>query len=224
MARERCRDYTAIRISARGSGVPLISSLSRREQIRYMRLLCGIARALGAAPFGSTAQLLAAVHQAARAHSIDTPGSFPGHDTDMADRWLPDLSDLADMALQVNMRMGSHTVSRSMSPTRSVTPPGGPSRSGRPQAHDTSGKREGHPSCVMQGCPCTSTFNGEPGEACCRTCQQGVPCASNYHPHPMGRGRQHGRRVPGRTDLDALVTSRFWVEKARRKRQNKKRF
>ena len=38
---------------------PLISSLSRREQIRYMRLLCGIARALGAAPFGSTAQILA---------------------------------------------------------------------------------------------------------------------------------------------------------------------
>ena len=116
--------------------LPLISSLSRREQIRYMRLLRGIARALGAAPFGSTAQLLATVHQAARAHSIDTPGSLPGHDTDMADRWLPDLSELTDMALQINMRMGGHTVPRSMSPTRSVTPPGWPSCSGRPQAPD----------------------------------------------------------------------------------------
>ena len=67
-----------------------INSLSRREQIRYMRLLRGIARALGAAPFGSTAQKLATVHRAARRHSIDTPDSLPGHATDMADRWLPD--------------------------------------------------------------------------------------------------------------------------------------
>ena len=113
---------------------PLISSLSRTEQIPYMRLLHGISRALGVAPFGSTAQILANVHQAARAHSNDTPGSYPGHDTDMADRWLPNMSELTDMALPINMRRTGHTVSRHMSPVRSVTPPGGPSRSGRPQA------------------------------------------------------------------------------------------
>ena len=71
------------------------------------------------------------VHQAARAQSIDTPGSYPGHDTAMADRWLPDVSELTDMALRINMRRGGHTVSRHMSPVRSVTPPGRPSRSGR---------------------------------------------------------------------------------------------
>ena len=70
-----------------------INSPSRREQVRYMRLLRGIARA----PFGSTAQILAAVHVAARRHSIDTPGSYTGHDTDMADRWLPTLS-VAELA------------------------------------------------------------------------------------------------------------------------------
>ena len=113
-----------------------INSLSRREQIRYMHLLRGIARALGAAPFGSTAQILATVHSAARQHSIDTPGSLPGHDTDMADRWLPDLSDLTDMALQINMRMGAHQVVRSLSPIQ--------------QTGD-------HPRCVRPGCPCPST-------------------------------------------------------------------
>ena len=99
---------------------PLITSLPRAQQIRYMRLLRGIARALGVAPFGSTAQILATVHQAARAQSIDTPGSYPGHDTDMADRWLPDVSALHDMALQINMRRGGHTVSRHMSPTANM--------------------------------------------------------------------------------------------------------
>ena len=118
----------------------------------------------------------------------------------MVDRWIPDLSELTDMALQINMRMGSHHVSRSMSPTRSVTPPGWPSRPGRPQVPDASGKSDSHPSCATPGCPCTSTFNGKLGEACCRTCQRGTPCASNYHPHPMERGRPHGRRVPGRAD------------------------
>ena len=105
---------------------PVISSLSRREQMRYTRLLRDIVRAPGAALLGSTA----------RAYSIDTPGSLPGHDTDivdMADRWLPGLSELTDMALQINMRMGGHTVSRSMSPIHSVTPPAGVSCSGRPQ-------------------------------------------------------------------------------------------
>ena len=111
-----------------------INSLSRREQIRYMRLLRGIARALGAAPFGSTAQILATVHVAAMRHPIDTPGSYHDHDTDMADRWLPDLSELTDMALQINMRMGAHHVSCSLSPIRSVTPPGGPSRRSSPSA------------------------------------------------------------------------------------------
>ena len=143
--------------------VTMISSLSGREQIRYMRLLRGIARALGAAPFGSTAQLLAAVHVASRQHSIDTPGSYPGHDTDMADRWLPTLSDLTDMALQINMRMGAHHVSRSLSPIRSVTPQGWPSRRNRPPADaadaPTAGFKTGyqsteHPRCVRGDCPC----------------------------------------------------------------------
>jgi hypothetical protein len=182
-----------------------ISTLSGKEQIRYMRLLRGIARALGVAPFGSTAQLLAAIHQAARAHSIDTPGSYPGHDTDMADRWFPDMSALHDMALQINMRRGGHTVSRHMSPIRSVTPPGRPSRSGRPQVPDTSGMREAHPSCATPGCPCTSSYNGAPGEACCRTCSKGTPCASNYHPSPLG-GRPQMRRVPGRSDAPVTMT------------------
>ena len=83
---------------------PLISSLSSTEQIRYMRLLRGIARALGVPPFGSTAQILATVHRAAREQSIHTPGSLPGHDTDMADRWLPNVSELTDMAVQINIR------------------------------------------------------------------------------------------------------------------------
>ena len=174
--------------------VTMISSLSGREQIRYMRLLRGIARALGAAPFGSTAQLLAAVHVASRRHSIDTPGSYPGHDTDMADRWLPTLSDLTDMALQINMRMGAHHVSRSLSPVRSVTPQGWPSRRNRPPADIADAPTQGfktdyqstdHPRCVRSDCPCSSTWNGEAGEHCCRTCRHHGRCADNYHPHPI---------------------------------------
>ena len=178
-----------------------INSLSHREQIRYMRLLRGIARALGAAPFGSTAQILAAVHVAARRHSIDTPGSYPGHDTDMADRWLPDLSDLTDMALQINMRMGAHHVSRSLSPIRSVTPPGGTSRRSRLSADTptevckpTGQQTDEHPSCVRPGCPCPSTWNGKAGEHCCRSCRRGKRCAETYHPHPMQPGKPHAHQ------------------------------
>jgi hypothetical protein len=172
----------------------MINSLSGREQIRYMRLLRGIARALGAAPFGSTAQLLAAVHVASRRHSIDTPGSYPGHDTDMADRWLPTLSDLTDMALQINMRMGAHHVSRSLSPIQSATPQGWPSRRNRPPADMADAHTQGfktdyqsadHPRCVRSDCPCTSTWNGEAGEHCCRTCRHQGRCSDNYHPHPI---------------------------------------
>ena len=165
-----------------------------------MRLLRRIARALGAAPPGSTAQILATVHSAARRHAIDTPGSLPGHayDTDMADRWLPDINDLTDMALQINMRTGAHHVGRSLSPIRSVTPPGWPSHRNRPPAtevYKTDYQTDEHHSCVRPGCPCTSTFNGK---HCCRTCQRGRRCADNYHPHPMQHGQPHGRHRPDR--------------------------
>ena len=109
---------------------PLISSLSRADQIRYTQLLRGITRSLGVALFGSTAQILAIVHQAAQAQSIDTHGSFPGHDTDMTDRWPPGMFELTDMALQSTMRKWGDTVSGHMSPISSVTSPGRPSCSG----------------------------------------------------------------------------------------------
>jgi hypothetical protein len=42
----------------------------------------------------------------------------------------------------------------------------------------------GFPRCSTPGCPCTSTFNGQPGNACCRTCSRGKPCVRNFHPTP----------------------------------------
>ena len=171
--------------------VSAIQALTGREQVRYMRLLRGIARALGVQPFGSTRHILINVHLAARRLQFDTPGSIPGHDTDIPDRWLPTMSELQDMALHINMRYGTRTTSRCLSPIRSRTPPGGRHRPHRPAApHDTAAGKgppqmQG-PSCATPGCPCTSTYSGQPGEACCRTCSRGTPCKANYHERPTG--------------------------------------
>ena len=43
--------------------------------------------------------------------------------------------------------------------------------------------------CCRSGCPCTSTYNGAPGEHCCISCYRGKPCTGNYH------------RVPSKPDL-----------------------
>ena len=39
--------------------------------------------------------------------------------------------------------------------------------------------------CVRPGCPCTASWNGLPGEFCCRTCRGGQACAHNYHRQPF---------------------------------------
>ena len=118
-----------------------------------MRLLRGIARALGVQPFGSTRHILINVHLAARRLQFDTPGSIPGHDTDIPDRWLPTMSELQDMALHINMRYGTHTTSRCLSPIRSRTPPGGRHRPHRPAVpHDTAAGK-GPPHCRAPAVP-----------------------------------------------------------------------
>ena len=144
--------------------VSAINVLSGREQIQYMRMLRGIARALGVQPFGSTRHILINVHLAARRLQFDTPGSIPGHDTDIADRWLPTLSELRDMAMHINMKYGPHTTGRCLSPTRSRTPPGGRHRPHRPDAPADVGEGKGSPHvqgphCAMRGYPCKLIFN-----------------------------------------------------------------
>ena len=39
--------------------------------------------------------------------------------------------------------------------------------------------------CCAPGCPCASSWNGEPNQHCCITCRNGTPCKSNYHPKPF---------------------------------------
>ena len=143
-----------------------------------MRLLRGIARAMGVPLFGSVTVLLANVYTAAAALNIDMPRSFRGHGQH-ANICLSDLSQLTDIAMQINMRGSVHSgrdVSLSMSPIKSVTPKGRV-RGGRPQA-DTGQqgsalpKSTYPPHCVSVGCPCTATYNGEPGEHCCFACIQ----------------------------------------------------
>ena len=184
--------------------VSVINMVSGREQMRYMRLLRGVAtvaRVLGVQPFGTTQHILINVHMAARRLQFDTPGSIPGHDTDIADRWVPTLSELTDMAMHINMRYGPHATSRCLSPIRSRTPPGGRHRPRRPDAPADTGEgkelpRVRRPHCAMRGCPCTSTFNGQPGEACCRTCRRGTPCAANYHERPLMQTGRLNRSCP----------------------------
>ena len=53
-----------------------------------------------------------------------------------------------------------------------------------------------YPHCATEGCPCTSTFNGEPGEVCnlqiqCRTCRDGTACAASFHTPPFPGADQH---------------------------------
>ena len=179
-SRGRCDEAQVFPITA-------INVLSGRDQIRYMRLLRGIARAVGVPPFGSVTALLANVHVAARALNIEMHRSFAGHDQG-ANVWLPDLTQLTDLAIHINMRAGAPAVNRAMSPVTSV-PRQGRTRGGRPSTDSTlKGSAlpalTDPPHCVSAGCPCTATYNGEPGEHCCFTCSRGQPCAENYHHHP----------------------------------------
>ena len=112
--------------------ITVINVLSVRDQIRYMRLLRGIERAMGVPPFGSVSVLLANVYTAAAALNIDMPQRFRGHGQH-ANAWLPDLSQLTDIAMHINMRNSGQHVSLRLSPIRSVTPQGR-ARGGRPQA------------------------------------------------------------------------------------------
>ena len=153
-----------------------------------------------------TSTLLNVRHGVLHGFTLLLSHSKPGHDTGMADRWLPDLSDLSntDMALQINMRMGAHQVGRIISPVRSVTPTGWPSCRIRPstdaptEVYKTGHQTDEHPSCVRPGCLCPSTWNGKAGQHCCRTCQRGKRCAEAYHPHPVQPGKPHGRHRPDR--------------------------
>jgi hypothetical protein len=63
--------------------------------------------------------------------------------------------------------------------------------------HPGSGGGGGGGPCARSNCPCTSTWNGQPGEHCCRKCAQGTPCAGNYHPGQGGGGRGGGGRGGG---------------------------
>merc|ERR1711879_799078 len=63
------------------------------------------------------------------------------------------------------------------------------------------------PFCVhYPKCPCTSTWNGQPGEACCQACKGGNFCRSNVHPGtpasapattPAPKGAAHRGITPG---------------------------
>ena len=61
----------------------------------------------------------------------------------------------------------------------------GQHRSNRPHT------QRAYPRCVTPGCPCTSTFNGEPGHPCCRTCRDGTPCVANFHTRPFPEADRH---------------------------------
>ena len=111
-SRDRCGEVQVFPITA-------INVLSGRDQIRYMRLLRGIARAVGVPPFGSVTVLLSNVTAAATALNIDMPRSFGGHGQG-AHVWMPDLSQLTDLAIHINMRAGAPAVNRAMSPITSV--------------------------------------------------------------------------------------------------------
>ena len=125
---------------------------------------------------------------------MDMPQSFGGHGQG-ALVWMPDLSQLTDIALQIKMRAaaGAREVGRHMSPIRSVTPQGR-AHGGRPstdlvQKGSALPTQTDPPHCVSVECPCTATHNGEPGEHCCITCRRGQLCADNYHKHPTKRVR-----------------------------------
>ena len=83
-SRDRCGTAQVFPITA-------IQVLSGRDQIRYMRLLRGIARAVGVPPFGSVTALLSNVYVAARALNIEMHRSSGGHGQGV-NVWLPDLS------------------------------------------------------------------------------------------------------------------------------------
>jgi hypothetical protein len=38
--------------------------------------------------------------------------------------------------------------------------------------------------CARDDCPCDASWNGKPGEFCCRECSDGVPCATPTHARP----------------------------------------
>ena len=163
---DRCVDVQVFPITA-------INVLSGRDQIRYLRLLRGIARAVGVPPFGSVTVLLSNVDTAARALNIDMPRSFGGHGQG-ANVWMPDLSQLTDMAVQINLRAGAPAVNRAMSPITSVLQQGRARGHGSRPSTDSTLNSKGSalptltdpPHCVSAGCPCysTATYNGEPGE------------------------------------------------------------
>ena len=192
-SRDQCGGVQVVPITAINDIV-----LSGRDQIRYMRLLGSIARDVGVPPFGSVSVLLSNAHTAATALNIDMPRSFGGHGQ-IAHVWMPDLSQLTDMAVQINLRAGAPAVNRATSPIRSVAQQGR-ARGGRPST-DSGLKGSALPAltdpphCVSAGCPCTATFNGEPGEHCCFTCRRGQPCAENYRvlriTKPVGGGVPH---------------------------------
>ena len=48
--------------------------------------------------------------------------------------------------------------------------------------------------CARDECRCSASFDGEPGNFCCITCRDGVPCDGDYHPKPQRRSRK-GRRA-----------------------------
>jgi hypothetical protein len=56
---------------------------------------------------------------------------------------------------------------------------------------------------VTPGCPCTSTFNGEPGHPCCRTCRDGTPCVANFHTRPFPEADRHSTLPQGQADAAA---------------------
>ena len=47
--------------------------------------------------------------------------------------------------------------------------------------------------CAHPECRCTASFDGNPGEHCCLTCKNGIPCQGNWHPTPQRRARKGGR-------------------------------
>ena len=48
--------------------------------------------------------------------------------------------------------------------------------------------------CARAECRCSASFDGQPGNFCCITCRDGVPCDGDYHPKPQRRSRK-GKRA-----------------------------
>jgi len=63
-------------------------------------------------------------------------------------------------------------------------------------APPTRGIERWHAPCATEKCPCTASYNGQDGEACCKECKIHKPCKSNKHYFPKRMPKAKDTRQP----------------------------